>query len=231
MKFREWLENYKEVDPEKEAEKVQDINMTAHLPLSDKAPLDQIRGLTRGFHLNTIIGRMMQRWVNGLRFAPVDYKLAQTDPEKATRYRVSGEDKRGNDNYKAAYEMFKQEIANAVAALPFKTGINVLSGKPEDVLMKSKDFLSGYRSEDKDLIRSLNDAWKIYVSVFGNDPSRNYSQILNFMNFLQIVKEEFMTIGEMLPKLGDDDGMRQVDSRIVKELDKEINKYDQMLRG
>jgi hypothetical protein len=224
MNFKCWLESYKDIDHEKEGERVQGINMTAGLPWSDRPPLDQIRELTRGFHLNTIIGRMMQQWVVGLNFAPVDHETVGTDPQKAYRWRISKTDRRGNDAYKAAYELFKQEIANAVSSLPFKTGLNVISGKPEDVLAKSKDFFRAYQAEDKGLIESLEAAWKIFVGVFGLRGSE--TQKRNFLNFMQIVQEEFMTIGEMLPTMGDDNGTRRVNNSLVKRLNGAIKKFE-----
>jgi len=221
MNFKSWLESYKDIDHEKESERIQGINMTASLPLSDRPPLDQIGELTRGFHLNTIIGRMMQPWVVGLNFAPLDRETAGIDPYK---WRVSDTDKRGNNAYKAAYELFKQEIANAVSSLPFKTGMNVVSGKPEDVLAKSKDFFRAYQAEDKGLIKSLEAAWKIFVGVFGLRGSE--TQKRNFLNFMQIVQEEFMTIGEMLPTMGDDNGTRRVNNSLVKRLNGAIKKFE-----
>lgn len=226
MNFKRWLENYKDIDPEEEGKRIQGINMTAHLPSTDKPPLDYIRGLTRGFHLNTIIGRMMQQWLTGLKFAPVDYEMISLNPERAYKWRVSETDKRGNNAYKAAYELFKQEIANAVSSLPFKAGRNVISGKPEDVLAKSKEFFGGYHAEDKGLIESLESAWKIFVDVFGIH--RSETQKRNFLNFMEIVRDEFMTIGEMLPMMGDDDGTKQVTSAFVERLNGLIKKFENM---
>ena len=213
--FSEWLESYKDVDPEQESKKIQDINMTASLPLFKTAPLNHIKNLTRGFHLNTIIGRMMQRWTAALSMAPREW-------------RISKEKKAANDKYKAAYDLFKQEIANAVDNLPYKTGVDIRSGKPEDILAKSKEFFKDYVPENKNLIQSMNNAWKIYTSVFGDDYQD--SQIQNFLNFYQIVKEEFLTIGEMLPTLGEPT-LRHIESKFANDIQKEIDKYDKMLRG
>ena len=102
------------------------------------------------------------------------------------------------------------------------------TGNPEDVMAKSKEFLRGYLPEDKDLIQSMNNAWKIYTNVFGDDNQGNYGQIQNFLNFFQIVKEEFLTIGEMLPNLGGQTS-NQVENEFAKEIQKEIDKYYRML--
>lgn len=203
------------MDAEQESRNIQNVNMTASLPLFKGAPLNHIKNLTRGFHLNTIIGRMMQRWVGGLSRAPGGW-------------RISKENMAANDKYKAAYDLFKQEIANAVDNLPYKTGMNIQTGKPEDVMAKSKEFLRGYLPEDKDLIQSMNNAWKIYANVFGDDSQGNYGQIQNFLNFFQIVKEEFMTIGEMLPTLGGQTS-HKVENEFVKDIQREIDKYYNML--
>jgi hypothetical protein len=223
MDFKYWLENYREIDSEEEERKVRRLNMTGDLPLIKKGPVfSQLGKLTRGFHLNTVIGRMMQPWAAGLKRAPAN-------PENMLKWRISLTDKAANDNYKAAYDMFKQEIANAVDALPFKMGRNVLSGEIEDILLKSKDFLANYRSEGKNLIDAMNSAWKIHTSVFGSDPKKNYGQIQNFMNFLQLVKDEFMTVGEILPSLEKSHEIEKVDDEFVKILNNEINKYYQLI--
>lgn len=128
MNFKQWLEDYKSLDPEQEYEKVRGMNMTAALPMANKVPpLNQIQTLTRGFHLNTIVGRMMTIWTSGLLHAPVNWDLIETDPEKAYQYRVGGtkdpNGKAANSRYQSAYDLFKQELANAVGALPFKQGM------------------------------------------------------------------------------------------------------------
>lgn len=231
--FKKWLENYEDIDPEIESEKIQNINRTAGLPLSKDANNNQrqINNLTRGFHIDTIVGRMMQRWVVGLRFAPINFNLLQTDPEKASQFRTSNSDPSANKKYKAAYELFKQEIANAIRNLPYKTGVNIHTGENEDVLSKSKDFLSGYLPENKDFIQSLRSAFQIHTNVFGADPKRNYDQIRNFIDFLKIVKDEFMRIGEQLPTLGTPESQERMssDSYLMKAISKEIEKYNKML--
>lgn len=223
MDFKKWLENYQEINPEKEEQDVLNLNMTGSLPLIKQGPiLSQLGKLTRGFHLNTIVSRMLYPWTVGLKRAPAD-------PENILKWRVSLTDKTANDNYKAAYDMFKQEIANAVDTLPYKTGKNLSSGEIEDVLLKTKDFFVNYQSEGKNLIDALNSAWKIYTSVFGSEPRKNYGQIQNFMNFLQIVRDEFMTLGEILPSLEKSNEIEKIDDEFTKILNNEIDKYYQMI--
>jgi hypothetical protein len=232
MNFKIWLENYKDINNQEENEKVNKLNMTASLPFEPKTipqTISDIGKLTRGFHLNTIVGRMMTPWINSLKYAPIDYELLETDPEKARKWSVSSTDRKANNNYKAAYDLFKQEIANAVDALPVKLGNNIITGKPEDVLLKTKEFLSNYTSEEKDLIESLNNAWNLYTKVFGNDPKSNFSQIQNFANFFQLVKEEFMKIGELLNNMQDDDGLNLIQNDFFKALNKEQRKYEKMM--
>lgn len=241
MNFKKWLESYKDLDSDQEQKKIQNINMTASLPLFKSNPLNHMGQLTRGFHLNTIIGRMMSPWATGLKWAP-------------KRWRISEENKAANNAYKAAYELFKQELANAVDSLPYKTGMNIHTGTPEDVMAKSKEFFKDYLPENKNLIQSMNNAWKIYTDVFGDDNQENYSQIQNFLNFYQIVEQEFLTIGEMLPTL-DDAGFEasfttnsstsqipnigheparekqhEIETWLVRDIQKEIDKYYTMLR-
>lgn len=221
FKFSEWLEGYKDIDADLEDRKVQDINMTASLPFN-KEFVGFNPNLTRGFHLNTIIGRMMQRWVAGLRHAPVNWHLIKSNPSEAYKWRVSETDKRGNNRYKAAYDLFKQEIANAVAALPFKRGLNLATGKQEDILIKAREFLVGYKTEERDLLDSLSRAWDIYVSVWGEDSG----QARNFKNFLEIVRDEFMRTSEILPSMGEDEGLDRMSRELIREIEREIDKYD-----
>ena len=230
LTFKEYLqkrdcyfESYKDVTHDDEWKKVQDINMTAKLPMAAATG-----ALTRGFHINTIVGRMMMPWAAGLRHAPLDVDQLEVNPEKAYRWRISKTDSRPNDRYKAAYDMFKQEIANAVNALPYKEGINVITGQPEEVTKKSKDFLVGHIADEQDMIESLEKAFKIYTDVFGN-PENNREAARNFHNFLQLAREEFMTLGEMLPSMEEDDGERMVDNSFTKRLDAAIKKFRAMV--
>jgi hypothetical protein len=62
------------------------------------------------------------------------------------------------------------------------------------------------------------------VGVFGLRGSE--TQKRNFLNFMQIVQEEFMTIGEMLPTMGDDNGTRRVNNSLVKRLNGAIKKFE-----
>lgn len=212
MDFKQWLENYREIDPNKEEKKASRLKVTWDLPLVTHPASADFSKLTRGFHLNTIISRMMDPWIAHLKRAP-------------QKWRVSPTDKTANDNFKAAYEIFKQEIANAVADLPFKTGLNLATNKVEDVLSRTKEFFANYQTEEKNLIDSLNSAWKVHTSVFGNDPQSNRSQIVNFIEFLQIVKEQFMKIGEFLPDIGNESEAEQINDDFVKILDAEISKF------
>lgn len=224
MEFRKFIEN----EMEGERERVQRMNMTAHLPVGRKPPLNQIRELTRGFHLNTIISRMFQPWVNGFERAPVDWSLIESDPEKAYRFRVSKVDGRGNGRYRSAYEFFKQEIANAVAALPEKIGYDVVAGRDVDVMGPAKEFLRGIEAQEADLIESVRKAFNIFWNVFG----KNWSQgIRDYINFFEIVKEEFMRLGEHLPTMGDSGSGEMSSSPYVRLLDREIAHYRRLERA
>jgi len=246
--FWRFLEDYKSVDPEEEREKAQELNLTSGLPLPKGGDILQAIGdLTRGFHLNTIIGRMLQPWTVGLKFAPIRWDLVQYDdddwqianPEEVykncskipDRHRTpSGHEKDrswmvANDRYKAAYDLFKQELANAVEALPHKEGRDIHSGEYVDVMATAKSFFQKFNTEPKDLIDAMNDAWEIHNSIFG---PRYVNQARNFINFFQIVKEEFMKIGEKLPTMGDDEDEDLSRSPYMKSLDNEIAKYEKI---
>jgi len=77
--FLRFLEGYKDIDPEEETERARRLNLTARLPLpKDKNIFASLRDLTRGFHLNTIIGRMLTPWTVSLEsIAPFRWDLAK----------------------------------------------------------------------------------------------------------------------------------------------------------
>lgn len=224
------IEDYKSLDRNAELGKIGKINMTANLPMPKGGDvLQQIRELTRGFHLNTIIGRMFQPWAVGLELAPTRWDLQEKGGEKEVyKWRISRDDKRANNNYKAAYSLFKQEIANAVQALPFKKGFDVLSQKHIDVMGPAKNFLSDMRADEADLIESMRKAFNIFWTVFGPG---YYSQARNFANFFEIVKDEFMRYRETLPTMGDDDEADAADNPYVKDISNEIDRYMEIERN
>jgi hypothetical protein len=230
-KFYQILENYKDIERSLEAERISSLNMTSRLPMpKDGDILKHIRGLTRGFHLNTIVNRIFQPWIQGLEFAPARWDLYEKSNEKKDVYkwRISENDKRANNQYKAAYSLFKQEIANAVNSLPEKTGFNIISQSPQDVMMATKQFLKDVQAEEADLIESMQKAYNIFTSVFG---PRYYNQARNFANFFQIVHDEFMRYKEMLPAMGEDDEMDIADTQYTKAIKKEIEKYLEIERN
>lgn len=129
---------------------------------------------------------------------------------------------------KAAYSLFKQEIANAVQALPFKKGFDVVAQKHQDIMGPAKNFLSDIQADEADLIESMRKAFDIFWAVFGPGYS---SQARNFANFFEIVKDEFMRYREDLPAMGDDDGTDAADNPYVKHIDQEIKKYLEIERS
>jgi hypothetical protein len=222
--MKSFYEAYQDVDAARERERVRGMNMTSKLPVGGKPALNAIRELTRGFHLNTIISRMFQPWVSGFEHAPIRYDLLETRPDAVYQYRISEKDKRGNDKYKAAYELFKQEMANAVAALPEKKGFDIISGRDRDIMHPTKQFFKGVGVEERDLIESVRRAFKIFWAVFGETWK---SGIRDYINFFEIVKEEFMRLGERLPTMGDGGG-EMSSSPYIALLDNEIKKYREL---
>lgn len=220
--FYQLLEDFRDIDPENERQTASRMGMTAGLPVG--SPLDMLHDLTRAFHLNTIVGRMFQVWTNSFQYAPVHWEYQETAPEKVYQYCISRTDWRANDRYKAAYDLFKQEIANAVAALPYKEGKDIRTGKYQDVMAATKQFLSKIETEERDLIQSMRNAYRIYWTVFGH-PYRQH--IRDFRNFFEIVKEEFMKLSEQLPTMGEDEG-EIADTPYVQALDAEIAYYTRL---
>lgn len=222
--MKSFYETYRDVDAAKEQERVRSMNMTSKLPVGHKPAFNAIRELTRGFHLNTIISRMFTPWVSGFEHAPIRWDLSETRPDAVYQYRVSEKDKRGNDKYKAAYELFKQEMANAVAALPEKKGFDIVAGRDRDIMHPTKQFFQGVEVEERDLIESVRRAFKIFWSVFGESWKTG---IRDYINFFEIVKEEFMRLGEYLPTMGDGGG-EMSSSPYIGLLDKEIERYREL---
>ena len=220
------IESYRDIEHDPFDKEVGALNMTSRLPVpTDGDIFGALRGLTRGFHLNTIIGRMFQPWSVGLKFAPRRWDLYEKTGKKEDVYKwsVSEEDHRANNNYKAALSMFKQEIANAVTSLPDKQGFDVVAQKHRDVLGPSKNFLKDILAEqDSDLIDSLRNAYNIFYSVFG---PRYSDQARNFANFIQIVREELMRYKETLPTMGDDEEDDMADNPYVQALKQEEERY------
>ena len=229
--FCEILEDYKNIDPEKEYERMLAMNMTASLPIGDvsKGISGLTADLTRGFHLNTIMQRMVQPWILGLqRAAPLRYDLAQAsgNPEDLYKYQISEKNPLGNNQFKAAFFLFKQELANALHAVPDKTAFDIVQQKEVDALEKAKAYFQGFTPEEKDMIQSLRDALNIYMNVFGNKASAN--QIRNFENFIEIVKDEFFIIPEKMPTMAQKTSEDFANAPYVKLLDQEQKRLRQL---
>lgn len=133
-----------------------------------------------------------------------------------------------NRNFMAAYDLFKDEIAKAVSSLPFKSGRDVRTGKIVDVLGPVKKFLAGYGGESGDYIMHLDRALDICLKVF---PQESFSSVIlqqsdNFRNFLELVRDEFMTFGERLPRLGEEP--LEVNRDEARRIDRAIEKYESM---
>jgi len=220
------VEGYKDVTRTAFDDEVGALNMTAKLPVpTDGDIFASLRGLTRGFHLNTIVGRMFQPWANGLEWAPRRWDLYEKSGKKEDMHKwsISEKDHRANNNYKAALDMFKQEMANAISALPHKKGFDVVQQKERDILGPTKKFFQGMQTDDEhDLIESLRKAYEIFDGVFG---PHYYDQARNFANFIQIVREELMRYKETLPSMGSDEGEDTADMPYMEELKKEEERY------
>lgn len=214
--FLEWLK----ADPEKEIAAKNSLNMTAGLPgPGGKNIFDFVGGLTRGFHLNTVIGRMMTPWTNTLTSENWQALLAPN---------LKGADGKPNENFMAAYDLFKNEIAMAVRDLPGKTGRDVRTGRDVDVLAPAKDFFRGYEGESEGYITHLGRAFEICMKVF---PKKRFSSVIlqqtdNFRNFLELVRDEFMTFGERLPSMRE--GGLERSRAEEKKINREIRKYESL---
>jgi len=216
--FEEWLK----ADPEKEIEAKNALNMTVSLPSSGGGHIfDFIGGLTRGFHLNTVVGRMMTPWTNTLTIESWRRSLAEN---------LRGDDGMPNDNFMAAYDLFKNEIAMAVRDLPHKSARDVRTDAEVDALGPSKEFLKGYEGDSEGYLTHLGRAFEICMKVF---PPKTFSSVAlqqsdNFRNFLELVRDEFMTFGERLPAMRDGGLERNRDEE--KKINRAIRKYESFRR-
>lgn len=218
MNFKLWLENEDEI----ERNKVYSLNMTARLdPTLGFSP-----DLTRGFHLNTIAGRMLQTWTSTMeRFKHLKDAIAKRmkDPSFDQIFGIYrkyiNEDGTLNRNFYLAYDFFKNELSNAVNSLPFKTAKDInKNNNYVDVLHPLKDFLSSYSKEEEgDLFKSLDKAIQINRMVF----FRWDETVEDFINFLQIVRDEFMTIGEKLASFHEPP-MELANKEMIKSINKKI---------
>ena len=156
LEFKNWLE-YMDLDPRLEKQATQSLNMTRSLPAKDDMnPLSFVSGLTRGFHLNTIVGRMLLPWTNALN----NPKWAEGLPPA---FREAG---RPNKNFMAAYDLYKNEIAKVINGLPVKLGKDVKTGVEVDVLEPVKKFMKSYGEETEDYLKHLDVALGITLKVF-----------------------------------------------------------------
>jgi hypothetical protein len=196
--FLDLMKEWDSVDPASERRSKEGLNMTASVPSGAS-----ISSLTRGFHLNTLVGRMMSPWVNTL-------EMPHWQSSLPPRFQEQG---KMNKNFLAAYDLFKNEIAKAVHGVPVRLGRDVRTGEVVDVLGGAKEFLRGYDGEGDDYLIHLDRALKIQMAVFPRLPSL----IRNFVNFLEITRDEFMTFKEVLPTLG------EKSPEVIKKEKKRIN--------
>ena len=233
MNFKLWLEN----ETETETEKVDSLNMTAKLhPNLGFSP-----DLTRGFHLNTIVGRMLQPWIGKIerfkisnhvvvkkmkypdsdKYPDVDQKI--TDKIFGIYKKYINQDGTLNKNFYLAYDFFKNELSNAINSLPFKTAKDITkNNKYVDVLYPLKNYFYSYsKEEDSDLFKSLDNALKINLMVFSNEDF----DVQNFIDFLKIVRDEFMTIGEKLSSFHEP-AMELANKEMINAINKKIKEFE-----
>jgi hypothetical protein len=226
--FRIWLE---ELDIDKEETGVRDLNMTAKLPLYRNNPLGNISNLTRGFHLNTIVGRMLRPWINIIKLFEdkkdaVTRRLPDlTDEIFGINKKYINKDGLLNSNFLSAYDLFKDELSRSINNLPYKLGKDVHSGEYVDPLSPTKAFLKKYDNED-DFLESLDKALDISLMVMGHSSE----QVRNFINFLEIVRDEFITIGERLPTLGEP-SLEGANKELLRSINKKLKEYEKLYKS
>ena len=226
--FGFWLEN---LDIEKEKKDIDDLNMTSKLPLFKDNPLASIGKLTRGFHLNTIIGRILRPWITVIsNFEKHKDKVIKRLPDLSDNIfginkKYIGEDGSLNNNFLSAYDLFKNELSNAMNDLPFKTGYDIVGNRQIDVLEPIRKFFSNYSGQG-DFLDSLDKSLKINLMVLGH----SLEQVRNFINFLEIVRDEFITIGEQLPTLGEP-SLESGNKELIKSIETKLKEYEKLYRS
>lgn len=228
MNFKNWLEG---LDIDKEDKEISGLNMTASLPFVPNNPLGFIGTLTRGFHLNTVVGRMMRPWINIINlFERIKDKISIRLPDSSDKIfginkKYINKDGTLNNNFLSAYDLFKNEISKAINNLPYKEGKDIHSGSDVDVLSPVKSFLSKYGDHEEDFLDSLDKALEINLIVMGHSAE----QIRNFINFLELVRDEFITIGERLPTL--DEPLLEKNKKYQSDINKKLKFYERLYKS
>jgi hypothetical protein len=193
MNFKKWFESLDQDD-------ISQLNMTAKLPLADSPILNQLGELRRGFHLNTIIGRMFIGFT-APKILP-RYDLAErgqgneiTNPEVAMKYSTGKPDFKPTKALHAAYDSFREAIANAIQAIPELLQRNYHTGKDIDTLTAAKSILGKYKdrylsnNKPENIVKEMRKAWNISDEVFG--PASAKEQARNFANFYSLLIDEY----------------------------------------
>ena len=164
--------------------------------------LNEIQGLTRAFHINTIVARILSEWVSPLVARPK--WVARHYPEAAL-----------------AYLLFKDAVLLAVACLPEKQGLDVNTGQYMNVLSPLyATFPSLEYTDCYDIVQSMRSAYRINKAIWGHQPS----QARNFQNFFEIVVDEFYTLSDRARTLAED-VPTPVTQAIRNELSDEVKYY------
>lgn len=211
--------------------RVEALNLSAKLPLLS---MEEQRNLTRAFHINTILGRLLAPWIYSLRphkgktFGPVRWHLAKYDDEG--NFLNSDEVYKYRDNpsaLAAAYSFFRDELLKAIKCLPSKVGLDYLTHQQVDVLKPIFDeFPEIVDLEEEDLLQHITGAWNIFEVVF--DPPSHQTEARNFANFIEVIIDEFLTIGEIAPAFNEELPER-FETPLVEELRRKKSQFLQIV--
>ena len=152
----------------------------------DKPILNSImEDLKRAFHINTIFSRLFNHWsspyVSGYKgfgddFYPNKYK--------------SKEDKGGNKAYNNLYLLWKDEMKNAVASIPYIPDVRDMNtGQMVDPAETSRNLLSGGREGNFE--EFVNRAKQIEAEAHGEGGKLHPDSERDYKNLLEIYNDEY----------------------------------------
>ena len=241
-----------EIYPADEAQAIgTELNLTLKLPPPSSNMLDTVSTLqeSRGFHLNTLLGRMFMKWSYKRlfpRFDLVDQDTADFSSDEVKNtinlYRDVDTGK-PNKKYQAAYDIWKDYIKAAVSAVPIIKQTDINTATDIDVLSKARELLNTSTKDSgnvTEVIGNMQKSYKIYTDVNGTSDS---DAIRNYANFMELLMELFPEHKEYEDKArdywseinGDGELPDEANARLVKDMrdsdvprgNLEENKFDE----
>lgn len=142
-----------------------------------------MNGMDRGFHLQTVLGRILQPWT-------VKYVRRGPFRDEAT--------KGPNDKFRQMYRLFHDAIADAVASVPKRDGTDMRDGGTVDTFDRARELIPGGKAGSR-IVDAMRRAWQIGEATFNHDgQAERKDAARDFGNFFQILHEEYSPQQEYL---------------------------------